>query len=800
MIKTKNNLAMKVVAMVLAITMIIGTIPSGIATVFANESGAVAKIGDKEYASLEAALSDVPVGNSKETPAEATVIELCQDASHSFDVGISNGTKPKNIELRLNDNTLTLKPAVGSTGTISNGIRVLAYSKLTITNGNIVCSSEEDDNVKVGIANYGELILDGVNVQSGALTRYTVNNRGELTLKGDTIVQNGQVAPNDYSDSTGLVAITNDPYDLYYSTLMNATINCDSENVVVGNIQIERYEIAKNHEKGNNVLNISEGSFGSIVIPEEASDTGIDVVGNITSGRFEAASGVELHNVMDLTVAGVAYQTPEKAVSIKLTDDIENGFDVGISNGTAPKYFKLDLNERTITLRPAVGSTGTVSSGIRVLAYSKLEIKNGDVVCSDTVEDNIKVGIANYGTLILDSVNVQSGALTKYTINNRGELTLSGTTTVENAQVAQDDYSTGSTYVAITNDPYTLYYTNDAVINCDSEDVKVGNVQLETYSSAGNVKLNISEGSFGEVVAPTVSENDKVEILGNITGGKYTNDVSDYVASDYNVSFDNNAYTVAQKLEQENFGFETPVPLDQWVGKTYTNKVTGVQGTGTTTYSVVAGEDVATVNATTGEVTFLKLGTVTIQADNTGDSEYLGASAKYSVTSVKNQQTTAFVFDTTGPVEIDWALNETYQNIARGGDGEGAVSYEILANNGVATIDSETGVVTVIKAGEVTIQATKASDDEYFATTTTYILRINKVEQESLVVVAEDVITYNPDWQEAITVSGGSGNGKVKFELPNDYSEYAEINPNTGAIKTKRYGTIKVLVSKEGDD
>jgi len=799
MIKTKNNFAMKVVAMVLAITMIIGTIPSGIATVFANESDAVAKIGDKEYASLEAALADVPVGNSKETPAEATVIELCQDTAHSFDVGISNGTKPKNIELRLNDNTLTLKPAVGSTGTVSNGIRVLAYSKLTITNGNIVCSSEEDDNVKVGIANYGEVILDGVNVQSGALTRYTVNNRGELTLKGDTIVQNGQVAPNDYSDSTGLVAITNDPYDLYYSTPMNATINCDSENVVVGNIQIERYEIAKNHEKGNNVLNISEGSFGSIVIPEEASDTGIDVVGNITGGSFEAASGVELQNVMDLTVAGVAYQTPEKAVSIKLTDNLENGFDVGVSNGTAPKYFKLDLNQNTITLRPAVGSVGTVSSGIRVLAYSKLEIKNGEVVCSDTLEDNVKVGIANYGTLVLDSVDVKAGALTKYTINNRGELTLSGTTTVENAKVAHGDYSTGSTYVAITNDPYTLYYTNDAVINCDSKDVVVGNVQLETYSSAGNVKLNISEGSFGEVVAPTVSENDKVEILGNITGGKYASDVSDYVASDYNVSFDNDTYTVAQKLEQDNFGFETPVPLDQWVGETYTNKVTGVQGTGTTTYSVVAGEDVATVNATTGEVTFLKLGTVTIQADNTGDSEYLGASAKYSVTSVKKGQE-AFKFATTGPIEVDWDLNGTYQNTVTGGSGDGEVSYKILENNGVATIDSETGVVTFIKAGEITIQATKASDDKYFSIDTTYILKISKVEQDELKAEADSIITYSPEWQAVIEVSGGSGNGNYKFELPNDYSEYAEINPNTGAIKTKRYGTIKVLVSKEGDD
>ena len=549
--KMKKSFITRVSAIVLALTLVIGTVPNGVTTVFANNDDVVAKIGEKEYTSLEAALADVPVGNSKETPTEATIIELCQDTAHSFDVGTSNGTKPKNIELQLNGNILTLKPAVGSTGTVSNGIRVLAYSKLTITNGDVVCSSEESDNVKVGIANYGELVLDGVNLQSGALTLYTVNNRGNLTLKGKTVVENGQVAPNDYSDSTGLVAITNDPYDMYYSTPVDAVINCDSEDVVVGNIQIERYTQTNRNEKGDNVLNISAGSFGSVVIPEESSDTGIEVIGNITGGSFEAASGTQLQNIMDLTVAGAAYQTPEKSVSIKLTDDVENGFDVGNSNGTAPKYFKLDLNGKTITLRPAVGSVGTVSSGIRVLAYSKLEISNGNVVCSDEVEDNIKVGIANYGTLGLDSVNVQSGALTIYTINNRGKLTLSGETEVENAQVAQNDYANGSKYVAITNDPYTLYYTNDAIINCGSEDVVVGNIQLETYGSAGNIKLNISNGSFGEIVAPTVSESDKVEIFGNITGGQYGNDVSNYIPSNYEVKGVDGIYTVTQQLAAE---------------------------------------------------------------------------------------------------------------------------------------------------------------------------------------------------------------------------------------------------------
>ena len=169
----------------------------------------------------------------------------------------------------------------------------------------------------------------------------------------------------------------------------------------------------------------------------------------------------------------------------------------------------------TLTLKPPVGSVGTVTNGIRVLAYSKLKLSNGTVACSDAAEDVIKTGIANYGTLILDSVELKSGANTVYTINNRGSLTLSGTTSVENGKVCQPDYGTKDNYVAITNDPYTLHYNEDAELICNSADVEVGNVQIETYGSAGKVVLGIADGSFGEFTEPEA--DGKVTVEGNIT-------------------------------------------------------------------------------------------------------------------------------------------------------------------------------------------------------------------------------------------------------------------------------------------
>ena len=846
-----------------------------------NVTGGIFGVSTTEE--LQHVVGMIKPGDEYECPSKPVTIKLLSDISGSFDVGTSNGKAPKNILLDMNGKTLTLKPGIGSDGTEVNGIRVLAYSKLAVQNGTIKCSDEDADKIKVGIANYSDLTLTDVKVNKGSNTIYTVNNRGALTLNGATEIQSGSQ-----------FAITNDPYNLYYTSNVNASVTSNSASVVVESMQVERY--ARNSQNQGKVeLNISAGYFGKIV---EDGESTVGTSYNVTGGTIGVSTTEELKFAVGLVKAGNEYEYPTSPVTIKLLSDISGSFNVGTSNGKAPKNIVLDMNNKTLTLKPGVGSDGTETSGIRVLAYSKLEILNGTIKCSDDSADKIKVGIANYSDLTLNNVEVKSGDLTIYTINNRGNLTLQGETTVENGKVPQSDYTDSTDYVAITNDPYNLYYKEpiNAVINCNDSKVNVGNIQLETYGSKGNIELNIRNGSFGGVYQPAA--NGTVAVNGAITGGSFNNDVSDYCADNYSsvlvdgkyttqfvkndqtefkfadsnsveITYNDNsnkflnvaqngkgivAYSVVsekdvngndadvvtidsqtgeltilkagtvqvkasatgddlhnaaeiiytltiKRAEQEGFAFVEPNPVDKWVGENYTNTASGGQGTGAVTYAITDGADVADIDAITGKLTFKKVGTVQVSATKAADDTYAEAKATYTVKSIKYPQA-EFKFANSNPsIAVGFAAG-SYTNVADGGSGEGAVTYSIIAGNQFATIDENTGKITFIKAGEVTVVAKKAADANYNETMVVYTLSIEQSAQEALVLSASvpNSVVYRPNAQNLFSVSGGSGTGKISYAIV-DGNEFAVIDSETGEVTTLRAGgSFTVQVEKAGDD
>lgn len=85
-------------------------------------------------------------------------------------------------------------------------------------------------------------------------------------------------------------------------------------------------------------------------------------------------------------------------------------------------------------------------------------------------------------------------------------------------------------------------------------------------------------------------------------------------------------------------------------------------------------------------------------------------------------QTQSIAFATAGPAYR--ILDEgSYTNLASGGAGSGAITYQSDAP-AVATVDAQSGTVTFVAAGVATISATKASDASYGSAHASYVLKI----------------------------------------------------------------------------
>ncbi len=773
MIKFKNSLPIKLSAILLAAAIAVGSVPAAVLFVNVKAETGVAKIGDNSYETLSEAINAAQSGENRVLPDSPTRIELTANTECGFDVGLANGSVTKNIELDLGGNTLTLRPAVGSKGTETNGIRVLAYSKLHIENGTLVCPDDEASHIKVGIANYGELSLENVTLKSGAMTIYTVNNRGKLTLSGKTSIENGKteqsVGKNDF------IAVTLDPYNLYYTYDVDASLICDSEEVSVGTVQIERYARTSDN-KGKVKLDISAGSFDRII---EDGNSSVDTEFEIDGGTFGAYDAGEFESLIAAANAGSDGERPEKPVTIRLADNIalEKELDIGDYYGKEPKNMVFELNGKQLTLCTA-GNTGAC-----VRKNSKLCIKNGTVLCGT------KYGIENDGELTLDGAELKTGDKTRFTVNNRCKLALSGSTEVYNG------YSDRSgTSFAISVDPLN---GNDAYIICGGENVKIGNVHLEnTDEVKGKIFLDISNGTFGKL-----TQTDDVDNVTGIIGGKFASDVGGYIDNEiYGAVYDEatQLYSVEPLKELTDLKFGDEDPDDVFVGDEYTNKATSESSDGKVTYKLISGEEIAEINEETGSLVFKKSGKATVEATIAKTDKYKSATARYTVSAVRKDQSPDFKFERPDPtVTYKDGLTYTYTPVNAGGSGK--LTYKITSGDDVADIDPETGELTIKKAGFVTVEVTKEADDTYEAGSAEYTLEVTKAEQEKPdVSVAGDVV-YNNEKQSVLTVSGGSGDGELSYEIVSG-DDVAEIDSETGEILTKKAGEITIGVTKAEDD
>mgnify|MGYP004551411803 CR=1 FL=1 len=405
---------------------------------------------------------------------------------------------------------------------------------------------------------------------------------------------------------------------------------------------------------------------------------------------------------------------------------------------------------------------------------------------SDQGEDNVTYEItSDNGVASIDSA---TGILT---------ILKAGDVTVKATRAADDKYNEVTAEYTLTINKADQ--TNFAFENQNPEAI--------TYDPKNNTFSNKASSDQGadNVTYVITSGNDVASIDGN---GKLTINKAGTVtvkairAGDdcYNASAEISYTLKINRADQTNFAFENQNPEARTYkpGLTFENKASSDQGTDNVTYEIISGNDVASIDDN-GKLTINKAGDVTVKATRAADDKYNEATAEYTLTIEKAGQTD-FAFEEQNPKAKTYAPGLTFENVAKGNQGTGKITYEITIGDDVATIDGETGKLIINKAGDVTVKATRAADDKYNEVTAEYTLTINKADQTGFVFKeTQHEITYEPDLTFENAATGGQGTGNVTYTITSG-NDVATIDSKTGTLKINKAGTVTVKAVRAGDD
>ena len=303
-------------------------------------------------------------------------------------------------------------------------------------------------------------------------------------------------------------------------------------------------------------------------------------------------------------------------------------------------------------------------------------------------------------------------------------------------------------------------------------------------SGTGAITFSSSDSSIVEVVNPQTGQ------IKGIGAGSATISVSKSGDSQYKSA--SASYSVeVKKREQEALIFDASYVTKFVDDLNFTNPLNGGSGTGSITYSS-SNPDVATIDLTSGDVTFTGNGTTIIKATKSADEIYNSAEASYSLTiNRRNQDDIVFEQDS-----LYIYIDETKTNHYTGGSGEGEVTYS-TSNAEVVLINTETGLLTPVEAGSATINLTKSGDTFYEPQTAQFTVNVTKREQEplsfqsnSLDLLIDTPIQSNP-------LSGGTGSGTITYQSSD--TSVVDVNSNTGELTLLTDGVATITATKASD-
>ena len=384
-----------------------------------------------------------------------------------------------------------------------------------------------------------------------------------------------------------------------------------------------------------------------------------------------------------------------------------------------------------------------------------------------------------------------------------GELTMNktGTVTVTAKKAADENYKAAQASYTLTVKDVIKFDKETPELDFDPEKENTYTQEVTIGASLGVVKYKIEESTPSDAASidessgkVTITKPGKIKVGADLTIGEGGNPGKTFSAS-YILTV-NKADQTGFAFEKQNPGAITYDPKNN----TFSNKASSDQGEDNVTYEITSDNGVASIDSTTGILTILKAGDVTVKATRAADDKYNEVTAKYTLTINKADQTN-FAFEKPNPEAVTYdPKNNTFSNKASSDQGADNVTYTITSDNGVASIDIN-GTLTILKAGTVTVQATRAADDKYKEATAEYTLTINKADQTNFAFEKQNpaTITYKPGLTFENAATGGQSAGNVTYTITSG-KDVASIDDSNGTLTINKAGTVTVKATRAADD
>lgn len=265
----------------------------------------------------------------------------------------------------------------------------------------------------------------------------------------------------------------------------------------------------------------------------------------INGAAYNPVTGMVTFKTKTFSDYTVAYDAAVAAIGTKTYGSLELAF-AAVKNGEtitllkkssgngivvrSGSNFTVDFNNYTYVVDGAtVGSSGTETNGFQLLKDSTLVFKNGKITSSKA-----KILLQNYSNLTLDNMYLDGENIQwNYVLsNNNGNVVIKDTTINAPNKVAFD-VCRYSSYVG----PHVKVEGN-SVINGDVE------ISSSGAKEGAKHKLTVTGGTFNG----NITKSDSPNFVGDIEGGTFSYDPSDFLGEGYSAVKNGKIYTV-KKLE-----------------------------------------------------------------------------------------------------------------------------------------------------------------------------------------------------------------------------------------------------------